>query len=217
MNKKTKIIFLMALLAVTVFGQQDKPLKWGIELDGRLRWADDFRPYAFAYGSGVSSTGLGYVGAFAEYRLSGHFSGKLRAGLNNTYMHQPATSGDGYNVTTGETEFISLPEYTKIPQTLEFGFEPRYYLFSTKQPRKINVFFAVPVMFETKSFEKAKYIFQTKLMIIPSLGLRYDFNEHWGMEAGGGWGWRKYGKSKNHFGITSYEEYSLSAGIRYTF
>ena len=57
----------------------------------------------------------------------------------------------------------------------------------------------------------------TKLMIIPSLGLRYDFTEHWEIEAGGGWGWRKYGKSKNYFGITSEEEYSLSAGLRYTF
>jgi len=210
-----KIILLMFVLSIAAFGQQSRPLKWGIELDGKSRWAEDFRPYAFR--SSVSQTGLVSVGAFAEYHLSGHFSGKLKAGLNNTYIHQPATSGDVYNVITGETEFISLPEYTKIPQTLEFSLEPRYYFFSTKQSHKVNIFFAVPIMFETKSFEKAKYIFRTKLMIIPSLGLCYDFTEHWGIEAGGGWGWRKYGKSNLYGGSTSEEEYSLSAGLRYTF
>ncbi|MDR0394838.1 MAG: hypothetical protein LBH77_06740, partial [Tannerella sp.] len=54
--------------------------KFGIELDGKLKKVD----------SGTlldSPTGVVRLGAFTELNLTRHFSGKLKAGLNNTYIH----------------------------------------------------------------------------------------------------------------------------------
>ncbi|MDR0430144.1 MAG: hypothetical protein LBH58_06665, partial [Tannerellaceae bacterium] len=173
--------------------------KFGIELDGKLKKVD----------SGTlldSPTGVVRLGAFTELNLTRHFSGKLKAGLNNTYIHQDAihyVTGDHYQA------------ITKVTQSLEFSLEPVFYFFSTEQSRKINPFISLPVMFETKSLGE-KYIYQTKFMIVPTLGCRYDFNRHWGIEASGGLGWRKYGKYKIKQ-KSSEMEYSLSMGIRYSF
>lgn len=205
MVNKNILFILMLVVSMAVYAQQDKSLKFGIELDGKLKKGD---PYAYA----DSPTGAVYVGAFAELHLTGHFSGKLNAGLNNTYLHQ-----DEYDVINGQTgDVVSFPAMTKATQTLEISVEPRYYFFSTEQSRKVNLFAALPVMFETKSLGKQDYIFRSKLMIVPTLGCRYDFTGHWGIEASGGLGWNKYGKYMYSL-KSSAMGYGLSVGIRYTF
>ena len=207
---KKIFLFVFVLLTVTCFGQSEKtsfPFNFGIELDGKLTKADPNTRFD-------TPTGVVYVGAFTELHLNNHFSGKIKAGLNNTYLHQD-------NFTTWRTatkDPVSYPEVTKITQTLEISLEPRLYFFSTEQSRKVNLFFALPVMFETKSFGEQEYIFRSKFMIVPSLGCRYDFTGHWGIEASGGLGWRKYRKYKYSNSMVSSEmEYGLSVGIRYSF
>jgi hypothetical protein len=202
--KKLIYISLLVIVSITVFGQQSMPLKFGIELDGKLKKAESNTLYD-------SPTGVANFGVFAELHLTNHFSGKLKAGLNNTYIHQDEYSVIGY---TGEP--LSFPEITKITQTLEISLEPRFYFFSTEPARKINLYAALPVAFESKSIGKTEYVFRTKLMIVPTIGCRYDFTTHWGIEANGGLGWRKYGKYKYSMD-SSVLEYGLSIGIRYTF
>ena len=197
--KRLVIFIQIFFLPVTIFAQQDKTFKFGIELDGNLKKAD-------ANTSLDSPTGVVQLGVFAELSLTNHFSGKIKTGLNNTYLHQDASNFD-----FGE----QYQELTKFTQSLEFSLEPIYYFFSKEQFRKLNLFVSIPLMFETKSLGD-KYIFRTKFMIVPTLGCRYDFNNHWGIEASGGLGWRKYGNYK--ISMTSSEmEYLLSMGIRYTF
>ena len=197
----------MIVVSITTFGQQGKPLNFGIELDGKLTKAESNTYFD-------SPTGAVYAGIFGELYLTHHFSGKLRAGINNTYVHQDALSGIGW---TGEP--FSYPALSKVTQTFNISLEPRYYFFSTEQSRKINLYAALPVTFETKSLNDTKYIFRTKLLVVPTLGIRYDFAKHWGIEAGGGLGWRRYGSRDDYkTGVTLSEvEYGLSVGIRYSF
>jgi len=207
--KKKNLIFLTIeiLVSITTFGQQGLPLKFGIDLDGKLKKTDPNKYYD-------SPTGVVYVGAFAEYFVTNHFSGKLKAGLNNTYLHQDYVSF----LNGGTGELMTYSETTKVTQTMEIGLEPRFYFFSTEQSRKGNLFAALPVMYETKTLGENKYIFRSKFMIVPTLGVCYNFTGHWGIEAIGGLGWRKYGKYKSSQGMTSSEvEYGLTVGIRYCF
>lgn len=57
-NKKT-LLLLLLLFSTTVFAQQDKSLKFGIELDGKLKKADLNTHFD-------SPTGVVSLGAFAE-------------------------------------------------------------------------------------------------------------------------------------------------------
>jgi hypothetical protein len=198
--KKNVILFLLVFVSIAAFGQQDKSFKFAIELDGKLKKAD-----ANTYFD--SPIGVARFGSFAEFRLTNHFSGKLKIGLNNTYLHQ-----DAIDYESGD----NIPEMTKIVQSLDIGLEPVFYFLSTELSRKVNLFVALPIMFETKSIGDKKYIFRTKFTIVPSLGFRYDFTKHWGIEASSGLGLRKYGKYK--YSMKSSEmEYGLSVGVRYSF
>jgi hypothetical protein len=205
MRKKTVCIFAMIVVSMATFAQQGMPLKIGLEIDGRLRKAEANTMYD-------SPTGVARVGAFAELHLTKRFSGKLNTRLNNTYIHQDEYIANYWG--TGETQ--TFPEISKVTQTLEIGFEPRFYFFPTEESRKVNLYVALPVMFESKSIGKTEYIFRTKLMIVPSLGCRYDFTKHWGIEASGGLGWRKYGKYR-YSADSSELEYGVFFGLRYTF
>jgi hypothetical protein len=70
MTKKIVLICTMALIALASFGQ-NKPFGLGLEAGGNLKKVD---PAAVRYDS---PTGSAYIGAFAEYQLSGHWAGKL--------------------------------------------------------------------------------------------------------------------------------------------
>jgi hypothetical protein len=213
MHKKIKIIFLMAVIALTTFAQQEKPLKLGIELDGKLSNLPQINAYL------DQPTGAAYLGAFAEYHLTNHFSGKLKVGLNNIFAHQLETSIGSVDGS------VTLPDKKANTQTLEAGIEPRFYVFSTERFRKTNFFVAVPVMFESKSLGKEKWLFQTKIKVAPTLGFRYDFSPNWGIEVNAGGVWKKYSKGdytrldgviERYNGSTQWD-YNLSLGVRYTF
>ena len=206
----------MVVVSTTVFGQQDMPLKFGIELDGKLKKVDP--------GTGYDSpTGAVHVGMFAELHLTNHISGKLSAGLNNTYYNRDAytvryyeTGESDRHYETGESE--SHPAITKVKQTLGISLEPRFYFFSTEQFQKINIYAAVPVTFESIPFRRGSgYEIRSELMILPSLGCRYDFNKNWGIEASGGLGWARYFKKYTNILKMQEMTYGLNVGIRYTF
>jgi len=204
MKKKSICFLIMVGVSISTFAQQGMPLKYGIEIDGKLKKAEANTHYD-------SPTGVARVGAFAELHLTKLLSVKLKAGLNNTYIHQDEISAVYWQ--TGET--YTFPEISKITQTLEISFEPRIYFFSTRPARKANLYAALPVAFESRSIGKTKYLFRTKVMIVPTLGCRFDFTKHWGLEVNGGLGKRKYEKRK--YMDSSELEYGLSLGIKYTF
>ena len=209
--KRIILLFSIAFFSLsTTFGQQGKPLKFGIELDGKLKKVEPNASYD-------SPTGAVYVGMFAELFVTNHFSGKLKAGMNNTYYHE-----DEYTITIKDQDPYVSPEISKVKQTLGISFEPRFYFFSTEQLRKINPYVALPVVFESAPIGKT-YPFsavRSELMIVPALGFRYDFTGNWGIEASGGLGWGRYFQKYDSLNPSLRKqemEYSLSVGLRYTF
>ena len=210
MMKKTFILFLSIIFSFAVFGQSDMAFQFGVELDGKLKKLDPGNSYH-------SPTVVPYVGVFAELHFSNHFSGKLRAGLNNTYYRI-----DGWDYTNFETgESITWSGEKRVQQTLVVSIEPRFYFFSTEHYRKVNFYAALPVAFETAPISwngNNTPIVRPELMILPSFGCRYDFNKHWGIEAGGGLGLARYYRPRIIGPIPKQKmTYGLSAGLRYTF
>ena len=224
LNKKMKNIYLLSMLIVSIsaFCQQSIPLKFGIELDGKLKKIDPNTQFD-------SPTGAAYIGMFAELHVSNHFSGKVRVGLNNTYYHNKYVlildseyeyeCGYGYGEGYGCYYGGPFTSKTWIKPTLQIGFEPRLYFFSTERLRKTNFFAAIPVMFDFAPSWTVDFAYvRSELIILPSLGCRYDFTKHWGIEASGGLGWgRYYGKFNNNPIKKQEMEYGLSVGMRYTF
>lgn len=201
MKQKCILLFILFVaISITTNAQQNKSFKFGFELDGKMKKVDSGTQFD-------SPIGVARFGAFGELSLSNHFSGRLKAGLNNMYLHQ-----DAIDFASGE-HFKELNVFT---QSIEISLEPVYYFFSTEQFRKVNIFASLPIIFETKSLGK-DYIFRTKFSFVPTIGCRYDFTEHWGVEASGGLGWRKYGKYEISSLKSSEMEYSLSIGLKYTF
>ena len=201
--RKYLIAYLFGFVSIVAFSQQDSPLKFGFELDGKLKKVDPNTSY-------LSPTGAAYVGAFAEFKIANHFSSKLRVGMNNTYYHENERT---------TSEFETLPGISTVKQTLGVSLEPRYYFFPTEEKRRVNIYAALPALFETapawneKNFSEVR----SELTIIPSLGCRYDFTRHWGIEASIGLGWGKY-FTKNNNPIKKQEmTYGLSVGVRYEF
>jgi len=202
---------MFIVVSTTVFGQQGLPLKYGIELDGKLKKMDPERAYD-------SPTGVASVGVFAEYFVTNHFSGKLKVEMNSTYYHR-----DDISITfpTMEETFF-YPGMTAVKQTLGISFEPRIYFFSREELRKINLYVALPIVYEpTPASRKEKDFFyvRSELMIVPTFGIRYDFNKHWGIEASGMFGWGKYYNRDYDKPPTKNKvfEYGLSLGVRYAF
>jgi hypothetical protein len=208
MTKKIALICTMALIALASFGQ-DKPLGFGIETGGNLKRVD---PVAVRYDS---PTGSAYIGAFAEYHLSGHLAGKLGIGLNNTYMHRDKSEA---NPNGGYSE-IEYPEVTRIKQTLRISLEPRFYFFSTESSRKANFYAALPITYETApSFKGYEAVVRPELSILPTIGFRYDINRRWAIEAGGALGLVNYLPRKPLLRTpVSKIGYGLSVGIHYSF
>jgi hypothetical protein len=206
-----KIVLLLSIISsFAAFGQSDMAFKFGVELDGKFKKLDPGSSYN-------SPTVVPYVGVFAELRFSSHFSGKLRAGLNNTYYRR-----DGHDYTDPVTGDIrTIPDEKRVQQTLGVSIEPRFYLFSMAQYRKINFYAALPVTFETAPISwngNNTAMVRSELMILPSLGCRYDFNKHWGIEASGGLGLGRYFDKPQITPIRNQEmTYGLSAGLWYTF
>ena len=86
----------------------------------------------------------------------------------------------------------------------------------------MNLYIALPVVFESApSWKNQKWFsyVRPELMIVPSLGYRYDFTKHWGIEASGGLGWGRYFRPDSKYSNMRIQEmeYSLSVGTRYTF
>jgi hypothetical protein len=207
MKKRATLICMMAIIGLAAFAQ-NRPFRFGIEVEGKLKKMDPGGLYD-------SPTGSAYTGIFAEYHVTNHFSGKFGIGLNNTYFHQEKIVVFPIE---GEPKFTS-PGITRIKQTLGFSLEPRFYLFSTERSKGVNLFAALPVTFESAPSETVgASVIRSELKILPSLGFRYDFNRHWEVEASGGLGWIKYFNS-DFIKLLPPSEigYTLSAGIRYTF
>jgi hypothetical protein len=210
----TKRIFAVSFLLLSsialVSFAQDRPFRFGIEMDGKLKKIDPSTIYD-------SPTGNAYIGVFAEYHVTNHFSGKFGIGLNNTYIHQGELVD--FPLLGGGTG--TIPAITKIKQTLGLSLEPRFYLFSTERSQGVNLFFALPVAFESAPSSTqytSMLMIRPELKILPSLGFRYDFNKHWAVEASGGLGWIKYFKRGRGEQLPSSQMgYTLSTGIRYTF
>jgi hypothetical protein len=207
MTKRLFAIFFMAVVSLAAFGQS-LPIRFGIEADGRLK---KVYPYTFY----DSPAGSAYTGVFAEYHVTDHFSGKFGIGINNTYFHQDRLE---YHSIDGSPDIV-FPKINQIKQSLSISLAPRIYLFSTERSQGVNLFAALPVTYESTSFQKKDgATIPSELRILPTLGFRYDFNKHWAVEASGGLGWTKY------FNIIYFEQsppsktgYELSAGIRYAF
>ena len=156
-----------------------------------------------------------YIGAFAEYRLNGHWAGKLGIGLSNTYMHRDKSEVNPDGGYSG----IDYPKVARITQTLRLSFEPRVYFFSTESPRKANLYAALPVAYETApSFNGYEPLVRPELSILPTLGFRYNVGKRWAVEAEGALGLVRYLPRKPFLRTpVSKTGYGLSVGIQYSF
>jgi hypothetical protein len=208
MTKRIVLIGAATLVALASFGQ-NKPFDFGIEANVNLKRID---PSALRFDSPTANA---YIGAFAEYRLSGHWAGKLGIGLSNTYMHRDKSE---VNPDGGHSE-IDYPKVARITQTLRVSFEPRFYFFSTESSRKANFYAALPVAYETApSFNGHEPLVRPELSILPTLGFRYDVNSRWAVEAGGALGKVRYLPRKPYLRTPeSKTGYGLSVGIQYSF
>jgi len=198
------LIVLIFVACISAYAQQGMPLKIGAELDGKMKKVDP--------GTGYNSpTGAGIIGMFAELHISDYFSGKVSVGLNNTYYSDSYT-GQGISGEKARPKASS-----EVKQSFRVSLEPRYYFFSTERSKKTNVFASIPVSFESAPFHRSGYDTRPELMILPSLGFRYDFAKHFGIEVSGGLGWARY--LKQYTNIVKIQEmtYGINAGIRYTF
>jgi len=206
---KIKLFFTSVILLIgfRTLSQNITPFTFGFELDFKLKKIDPNTRFD-------SPTGAAYVGMFAEFHVTNHFSSKLRVGMNNIYF---AIDESIVRYENGESEIF--PGLTTVKQTLGISLEPRFYFFSTEQLRKINFYAALPVGYESTPFRVGvgfSYV-RPEFMIVPTLGCNYKLAKHWEIEASGGLGFGQYYMKQNNPIVKQQMEYGLSAGIRYIF
>jgi hypothetical protein len=205
---KTSLILFLLFIHASAFSQTQTPA-FGLELSGSFRKVD--------VNSWYDKTPVfgNYIGFYTQVPLTGHFSVKFGAGLNQVFVRCDEVKG--FWEYDPEKPVI-YPAKSITAYTLSAGIEPRYYLFPASRPWG-NLYAALPVTFETSPVAK-EYVARNELKIIPGIGYRYEINRRWAIEAGAGLGWGAYFTPKenaNYGWKSSALEHTVALRLGYTF
>jgi hypothetical protein len=197
MKQMKKFIYagLLAALFALPSLAQDKPLKWGVEIEASPIFEDRSAIYAFL---------TSYAGLYAEWHFTPRFSTKLAAGLNYTFL-------DVSHVEDIVGKKIHTQKYWSL------SLEPRYYLLP--QAKAWGTFYAaLPISLKT-SPQTGYYRKDRALFVLPTLGYRYAINKHFAFELSAGTGLVSELRKLEGSNMISQHtfDYSLQARIGYNF
>jgi hypothetical protein len=187
-----------------------KSLQFGIEAGGKTKKMDVASIFD-------KSTFASQIGAYMKLPFSDQFYARLSVGLNQNYAHRTGVKGNIVESSgTIINDTLMYPSESFILHTFSISVEPRYNILFNEEATSA-LYLAIPITFETASINKCIHPIRPEFKITPSLGYRYEFGEHWGVEGNAGLGWTKYINMNNSSFDDRTWSYDLSVRLGYKF